>query len=87
VREVCLGDEKGDKIFDPAELETAASMSVENCCCSCWATLTEPTPLGQLTLFNGGKVPAIPIREYGKRLIEHMHLSPISIIAAHIYIY
>lgn len=82
VRVACSGEE----VSNDVELEKLASKAVQKLCCLPWASLFEPTPTSRFTLFDGCKIPTIPIMEYGKRLVQYIQLSPVSIIAARIYI-
>lgn len=82
VRDSCAGD----KVSDQERLEEYSSRAVQSCCCAPWTNLSGPTPIALLTQFDGRTSPSIAIMEYGKRLVEYLQLSPISIIAARIYL-
>jgi hypothetical protein len=82
VREVCFGGEVSD-----ADLrESTASRAVQSCCCEEWSSLSCPTPVGQLTCFDGVRTAPVSILKYGISLVKFLHLTPVSIIAARIYI-
>jgi hypothetical protein len=86
VRVACSDDPDNVADVDAVEREEAASKAVQRLCCLPWVPLFEPTPTSQITLFDGCKIPTVPIMEYGKRLVHYLQLSPVSIIAARIYI-